>query len=184
MAFGLTDTTRQRVQQGFAQSPMGVANQAIRGAQEQGFLNPAGSPALRERIRRHALRTARNRIGRGGTLSRIAGLDPQQARIAQLQTEQGAGEDISNTLGSAFTQEELGNRDYFRSLFGDQLNFERQRMLQKEAAKQARQAAGNPLARLAGAGLGFLPGGSFLSGLFGGGVSNNPADPRFMGPTY
>lgn len=175
-----------------SQNPYGnIAQQSLRGAQQQGFFNPAGSPALRERIRAHALRTARNRIGRGSTLGRIAGLDPQQARIAQLGFEQQAGQGIANELGAANTQEELSNRDFFRGLFNQQLGFEQQQKLQKQAEKAAKKAQGSPLARLAGAAVGFLPGGNFLGGLFGGGggntsgynyASNNPSSQYFIGP--
>ena len=104
--------------------------------------------------------------------------------MAQLGFEQGAGDDISNALGSADFAQSMGNQDYFRSLFGNQLQYQQNRQLQKDAAKQQRKAAGNPFGQLAGMGLGALiPGGGALQGLFGGGqVSNNPTNPYFMGP--
>lgn len=111
----------------------------LRGGKEAGFFDPRGSQFVREQVRANALRNARNRLMRGGVLSRVLGLDPQQARVAQLQNELGAGSDISGALGEANLQQGLGTQDFFRSLLGGQLNFERQRQLQKQAERAANQ---------------------------------------------
>ena len=141
------------------QGAQGAAQRAIGRAGEAGFFDPAGSDLIRRQVRAHALRTARNRVSRGGVLSRIMGLDPQQARAAQLGFEQGAGDDISGALNQSDLEQGLGNQEFFRDLFRQQIGFDQQRQLQREAAREARRAQGSTLGRIAGAAAGaFIPG--------------------------
>jgi hypothetical protein len=48
---------------------------------------------------------------------------------------------LAEGLGEADFAEESGNRDFFRGLYGGELDFQRQRMLQREAEKAANKAA-------------------------------------------
>jgi hypothetical protein len=175
-----------------SQNPYGtIARQGITGAQGLGFFDPKGSPALREQIRQGAIRSARNRRGRGQFLSQLGGLDPASARAAYLQNEQGIGADTSNYINDANLQEATGNRDYFRQMFGQGLGFEQQQQLQRQQQQyeqSQRGGLGSQLGSLAGTAIGGFvggPGGAALGNrLFGGGGGPSgygPRSPRYGG---
>lgn len=120
---------------------------AARGIVQQGgaagYFNPMGSPQLLAAVRQMALRNSRNQLHRGAFLSQLLGLDPQQARAAQLGFEQNAGNNISNALLNAGTQQLTGAQDWIRQLFGQGLQGEQAQAIarmQAQAQKDANRA--------------------------------------------
>ena len=106
-----------------------IANTAIQGAQSAGFFDPMGSPILRAALRRNALRSAENQRRRGSVLSRLLGLNPNEARAQQLQTEDAAGTNAADAINQGDLSFLTGNQDFLRSLFSGQLSAENQQAL-------------------------------------------------------
>jgi hypothetical protein len=152
--------------QGYGAAAKGIVQQGG----QAGFFNPMGSPQILAAVRQMALRNAMNQQHRGAMLSQLLGLDPQQARAAQLGFEQQGGSDISNALLGAGTQQLTGAQDFIRQLFGQGLQGEQQMAQARAAAKAAQQANRGAIAGTIGRiGASFIPGLSSISALSGGG---------------
>lgn len=179
MAFGLNDQQLAGAAQNYRNSAQGQLPGVLGGADPR--LSPQASNfareqsnLLNEQVRRGAFRTARNRIKRGGVLARLLGLDRQQSQAARLGNEQGAAEDISNTIGEGELQNSLGMRDFRNRLFMGDLDFQRQ---QQEQRRQEKAQRGGFWGQALGAGLSLIPGGGLLgagANLFGGGGGSRP----------
>ena len=137
-----------------------IAGQAISGAQDAGIFSPLGSPLLRAAIRRNALRSAYNQRQRGSVLSRLLGLNPNEARAQDLQTEGDAGNTAADSINQGDLQMLAGNQEFLRSLFTGQLSAENQRDLARlMAALQPRTTAGGAIGSIVGTGAGAYFGG-------------------------
>lgn len=131
----------QQVANNVKQGPLGLVQQG----QQAGFYNPNGSPLLMAAVRRGALRTADNQRRRSAILSRLMGLDPNQARVAAVNAEaQGSG-DVSNALNSAQYGQLAGNQDWFRNLYMNRLQAADQERLAKMQQPGLGQQFGNLL---------------------------------------
>ena len=118
----------------------GAAGRAVAGAGAAGFFNPLGSPQLARLRRRFAVRGARNRRRRVAGASQLFGLDPNASRQALFDVERESGGDISDYLNNAQFQEQQGNQNYFRDLFGQERGFEfqsREAQRERDAAERA-----------------------------------------------
>jgi hypothetical protein len=99
----------------------------LQGANAAGFFNPQGSSQINSAVRANALRNADNARRRSALLSRLMGLDPNQAAVAAVnQDAQNTGA-TQSALNQSSLQQQLGNQNYFRGLFGQQLGNEQQR---------------------------------------------------------
>ena len=149
-----------------SQNPYGAqARGMIGGAQQAGFFNPMGSPQIMEQTRRNALRNSDNARRRSALLSRLMGLDPNQARVAAVNQDAESSRSTQDALQGAQLQQSLGNQDWFRSLFSGQLGLEQQKALAKYMQQLQGGGAGAALGSLLGTGAGaFLggPGGAAL----------------------
>jgi hypothetical protein len=132
-----------------------------------------GSPQLLAAVRQMALRNSQNQLHRGALLSRLLGLDPQQSRAAQLGFEQEAGNNTSNALLGAGTQQLTSAQDFIRSLFGQGLQGEQQMAQARAAAKAAQGSQLGGIGSLIGRGVGaFLP---FSAGRGGSSAGSYPS---------
>lgn len=138
------------------------AGNAIQGAGAAGFFNPQGSPAIRANLRRNALRNADNMRRRSALLSRFLGLDPNQARVAEVNADTEANRGTADLLGRGSLDELLSNRDYFRGLFGNQLGGEQQRNMMRYQQDLSNPGLGGFLGGLLG-----QSAGAIIPGLFG-----------------
>lgn len=144
----------------------GAADRLVGMGQDAGFFDPSGTK-MRAMRRRQAMRGARNRRRRGEVTSRLAGLDPFQQRAALFDLDRDVSGRTADFLTEADLNESMGNRDYFRDLFGGQLGFERQRQLDREAYDRSKPRFGDILGGIAGQAAGAFMGG--LGGGMGGG---------------
>jgi hypothetical protein len=133
---------------------MGALEGILGQGQAGGYFDPSGSPRLREALRRRALQGGDAQRRRAAVMSRLHGLSPEQARVAMLDADMGATQGTADAMNEGELQQLLGGQDWFRQLFSGQLDFQRQQMLQKEAARQAKEARGSPWGQILGAGLG------------------------------
>lgn len=156
------DIISQHLNGGMPGSAGATVQGAIGQGQGLGYFNAAGSPYIRELIRQGAIRNARNRQRRGMVTSQLFGLDPMAQRQALFDTERQASGDVSNAINEGQSQEAFGNRDYIRSLLGNQLGFEQQQALARLQAKLAQQQQGG-----AGALFGSLLGQGGIAALLG-----------------
>lgn len=145
-------------------NPIAQANDLAGQYQREGFFNPYGSPRLRALRRRAALQRRQAMMQANQGAAQLYGLDPMQQRAALAQ---------GNVYGNAATSGELANADlqteqeqagFGRQLFMGNLDYARQRQLQKELAKQQSQggigaAFGGLVGNVAGGWL--SPGGLF-----------------------
>lgn len=141
----------------------GQASGIIQGGTQAGYFDPRGSQVLRAMLRRAALRTAQNRRRRSSVLGQLVGLSPEQQRYQQVQAEQGASADTSGFLNDAMLQEQLGNQQFARGIYGQERGFEEQRArdkAQRDYEKSQQGGIGSYLGSLAGTGLGAFTGGA------------------------
>ena len=132
----------------------GTATGQLKGILSQGkeLLNPWGSPRMMALLRRRALRIAQAQRGRGSRLSELYGVDPYAARGNAVNADVEASGGVANALNEAEYSDAAANRDYLRSLYGGQLDFERQRQLAKIQAKaQSQGGIGQAVGALGGA---------------------------------
>jgi len=151
------------------------AQQMVQGAQAQGFFNPMGSPQINAAVRANALRSAENSRRRSALLSRLMGLDPNQARVAAVNADAQGSAATQSALNNAQFGQLMGNQQYARSLFGSQLQNEQQRGLLKYQHDLNKPTLGGYF----GQALGYaLPG---IGGLFhrGGGQQQQGGLPSF-----
>lgn len=137
----------------------GQAASQLQGAQAAGFFSPTGSPLIMGLTRRNALRNADNARRRSALLSRLMGLDPNQARVAQLGQEAASSGATQEALNQANLGQLLGNQQYFRGLFGQQLGNEQQRELMRYQQELSRPSFGDIAGGIIGQGLGAFAGG-------------------------
>ena len=160
----------------FGTRPQTYGQQAqgfIQGAQGAGYFSPGGSPQIMEQTKRLALRNSENARRRSALLSRLMGLDPNQARVASVNQDAESSGQTQGALQGAQLGQLTGAQDWARGLFGQQLSFEQQKQLAKymQDLQQRGQTSGM-IGGLIGTGAGaFLggPGGAYLGKrLFGG----------------
>lgn len=161
--WGMSDAAYANTPGGGGGTYSSQAQQQLQGANQAGFFNPMGSPAINAGVRRQALRNSDNARRRSALLSRLMGLDPNQARVAQVNADTEQSGQTSGALQDAYLQQQLGNQNYFRGLFGQQLGNEQQRALAKWQAQQQQGTFGGALGGLVGQGAG-----AFLGGWGGG----------------
>lgn len=125
---------------GVSRGAMGINQEILGRAREAGFFDPFGSPRLRALRRRRALQLADIQRGRAGTYGRLIGLDPMSQRAALSRADISANAGMAGGLLGADVEEQQRNLDFFRQLYGGELDFQRQRQLEREAAK--REASG------------------------------------------
>lgn len=160
-----TGTPQQRAALSAGANPAGgIVSGTIGQAQKAGLFDPLGSPVLKAKLRRRALRSAENRRRRGSVMAQLAGLDPYGQRQALVDTDREATGDVSDFLNQADEDMLMSGQDYARGLLGSQTDFERQRQLQRQAERAQRKAQGNALQQ----GIGSIVGraaGSLIPGL-------------------
>jgi len=172
----------QRGAQRYQASPMGMASRSINEAGEAGFFSPFGSPRLRALRRRRALQLSDAQRRRSSNYGRLAGLDPMATRQAMVDADISANAGTAGALNEAEFQEGQGNLDFQRSLFTGELDFMRNRALERERAKAAsRGGIGQAIGSVAGA---FIPGAGALFGGGGGGGGGGGRSPYNYGDTW
>lgn len=127
-----------------APSFAGQAQQQIQGAQAAGFFSPTGSPQIMSLTRRNALRNSDNARRRAALLSRLMGLDPNQARVAAVHQDAASSGATQDALNAAQYGQLEGAQNYARGLFNNRLGYEDQRNLlkyQQDLANQGQTAA-------------------------------------------
>jgi hypothetical protein len=137
----------------------GQASDIIGQAGAAGSFSPYGSPGLNFAIRQNAIRNAGNMQRRSALLSRLMGLDPNQARVAQVGADTAASANTSGTLNDAYLQQLQGNQNFARGLFNNQLGLQNQEALYKYQHDLNRPTAGDYFGQILGQGAG-----SFLGG--------------------
>ena len=154
----------------------GQAAGDLAGARGAGYFDPNGSATIFRQTRNAALRSGDNLRRRNAILARLMGLDPNQARVAQVNADATAGGNTAEALNQSQLQQSLGNQNYFRGLFGSQLGQENQLAALKYQHDLNQPSIGGQIGSLVGMGAGaFLGGpggaalGSRLGGAFGGG---------------
>lgn len=169
-----------------SRTAIGQAQGMLGEAREAGLFNPTGSPRIRALMRRRRLQDYRNARRRAAVGSRLYDLDPSRASAASNMADIAGTEGLSRSLGDADYEELTSNRDFYRSLFGQQLGHEQALQREREAAKAASKGGvGQFLGSAAGM---LLPGvGSFLGGggraaSSGGGSNLRYQDPRYNRP--
>lgn len=140
-----------------ATDPRSLTSGALTAGAQSGAFDPFGSPVLRASLRARALRAADAQRRRGSVLSRLLGLNPNEAASAALETDRQAGSDASNAITSADYGLMSGQQDWLRSLLSGQmgaLNAQDLARLQAILAQQAndrnRPGVGGMLGDLAG----------------------------------
>lgn len=135
-------------------------NQQLLGqAGEAGLFNPLGSPRLRALRRRQYAANANAMRGRTSSYGRLLGLDPMAQRQALVDSDIGANQSLAGGLNQAEFDESNENRGFFRDLYRGELDFQRQRELQRQAERAAaRGGMGQVVGGLAGRAFGFIPG--------------------------
>lgn len=119
-----------------------IASNAIQQGQVAGLFSPEGSPFIAARLRRQALRNARNRLRGGSVMAQLAGLNPAQQRQALTDLNRDVSGQTADFLNEGQLQESLGNRDFIRQLFQGERGFEQQQLLERMRAKAAKDAQG------------------------------------------
>lgn len=145
----------------------GVLNEAS----QAGYFSPFGSPRLRALRRRKFLQNSAAARAATGGYGRLIGLDPQSQRQLMTQATLGANANLAGGLNEGELQDQASNVGFFRNLYGSELDYQRQRQMQRDAQKAAsRGGVGQFLGSVAGA---FLPG---VGGLFkpSGGAGSYP----------
>jgi hypothetical protein len=137
----------------------------VLGANADAF-GPNGSPALRASLRRNALLNANSSQRATALQTRLMGLDPQQAAVANVNAGIAGNANTANALNQGELQQQQSGQDWLHSLLSGQLSFEHQSAIEK--ARQAydehmRGGFGAQLGQLFGTGLG-----GFLGNYFGG----------------
>ncbi len=135
------------------------AQNQIQGAQAAGFFNPTGSSTIMALTRRNALRNADNARRRSALLSRLMGLDPNQARVAAVNQDTASSGETQNALDQAQYGQLEGSQNYFRNLFGGQLGQQNQRDLLKYQRDLSNPGFGTYAGEIAGRALPFFFGG-------------------------
>lgn len=136
----------------------GMAANTIQQGQSAGFFSPTGSPQLLRMARMGAVRTADNSRRRNALLSRLMGLDPNQARVAAVNADANASANTADAINQAQYGQLQGAQAFGRGLFNNQLGVENQRGLMKYQNDLNRPTVGGVLGGLAG---------QFGGGLFG-----------------
>jgi hypothetical protein len=100
-----------------------------------------GSPALAEARRRYAVRNARNQRRRGSVLASLVntGGNPYLEQSALLNNERDTNQGVSDYLNNSQFQEQQGNLDFLRSLYGQERGYEEQRGAEDRARREARR---------------------------------------------
>lgn len=131
----------------------------LREAQRFGYFDPGGSEAIRARARRRAFGFGRDRRTRAATLSRLAGLDPMQQRQAILESDMEGASQLGEQLHDVDQRQEEGAQDFFRGLYGGERQFQQQRQIARDQAREARRGggAGAMIGQIAGAAIPALP---------------------------
>lgn len=146
-----TYDVRRQAFGGFGANPAAGSirgNQQLLGrAQEAGHFDPFGSPRLRALRRRMALRRGDAMRSRTSSYGKLLGLDPMAQRSALVDSDLAANAGTSDFLNQAEFQDQSSAQDFSRGLYGGELDFNRQQMLQRQAERAARsgglgQAAG------------------------------------------
>src|SRR5881396_505445 len=88
------------------------AGDIVQGAQAGGLYDPFGSPRIRAAVRAGALRSSDNARRRAAILSRLMGLDPNQARVAIVGADTEASGQTQNALGQADLSQLLGGQQF------------------------------------------------------------------------
>jgi hypothetical protein len=154
-----------------------VGNAAVIGAgQRAGYFSPGGSPAIMAATRRQALRSADNMRRRSAILSRLMGLDPNQARVAAVGADTAASGQTAEALNAAQYGQLTDAQNFLRCLYMGQQDFENQ----KELAKYQSQLNQPSLGGMIGGALG-TAGGAFLGG-YGTGLGQRRNAPVQTGP--
>lgn len=123
--------------------------------QQPGYL----SNVVQMGVRRQGIRTAENARRRAAILAHMSGLDPNQARVARLNSENSISGGLSDALNQGTLQGALSDQSYGRQQ-ADRLQG-RQWMLADRAHDEQRQkfSIGGALGSLVGQGLGAYAGG-------------------------
>lgn len=152
----------------------GYANEALSGASAAGAFSPTGSAQVMRLTRRNALRSGDNLRRRNAVLSRLMGLDPQQARVASVNADAQSGGQTADALNQAQYGQLAGAQDFSRGLLRDRLGYENQRALLKYQQDLQRPSIGGQIGGLVGRGLtGYFTGG--MGALGGGGGNRLPS---------
>ena len=144
----------------------GFAGNALAAGNAAGYFSPQGSPGLRASLRRYALRNANNAQRSSSVFSRLMGLDPNQARVAQVNAQTAGNANTANALNMGQLQQQQGQSDWLHSLLGQQLGFEHETAMeraQRAYQEHMRGGIGAQLGQLVGQGAG-----AFTSNYFGG----------------
>jgi len=175
-----------RQQNSFGNMAQGLIGQA----NQQGLFNPMGSPAINQAVRSHALRNADNARRRSALLSRLMGLDPNQARVAAVNADAQGSANTSDALNNARYGQLMGGQQFARSLFTGQLSNEQNLQNQLRMIKAQRDATnpgiGGFVGGLAGQAIGGLTGGLFRprAPQAGAGAGGGGAAPLTYGGTF
>jgi hypothetical protein len=162
---------------------MGIGGNALQAGNAAGFYSPQGSPVLRASLRRYALRNASNAMRQNSIATQLYGLDPNQARVAQVNAQGMGAANTADILNQGQLQQQQGAQDWFRQLLGGQMGFEQQAAMQRAAQAFQRSQQFNPWAiggQLVGAGLGGWAGAGFPGFGGGGGGQQSVGYPRSM----
>ncbi len=133
----------------------------LQGANAAGFFNPQGSSQINSAVRANALRNADNARRRSALLSRLMGLDPNQAAVAAVNQDAQGTAATQGALNQSSLQQQLGNQNYFRGLFGQQLGNEQALGRLRYQHQLNAPTLGGVLGGIAGQAGGALAGGYF-----------------------
>lgn len=138
------------------QGAAGIGKGAVAGAAGAGVFDVGGSPILRNLLRRHAMRSARNRMRSAGTLNRLIGADPMQARQNLIDVNRENTGQVAGSLGEADLAMGQQQNQFLQGLLGHQMDSEEARRQWDEAHKSR---VGAWLGQLLGTGVGAFAGG-------------------------
>lgn len=139
---------------------MALSRGVVTDASRAGLYDPLGSPVLRARRERAALRRGRSRRQSAMTLARLLGLDPMQMRQVLLDTDRSMADQTSDFLGQADLEEGIAGRDFARGQLGRERDYAENRYLAEQARKEREGGGfGSFLGQAAGLGIGAFTGG-------------------------